>query len=94
VEGGWGTDLDRKSFSLSLDRGAKQAERKKHDESFGPLGLSMHAASFLTWTSNSGQQLSVSYEFYYDQSNPGVAQSSPGAWHMSVATFSFRWSRQ
>jgi hypothetical protein len=94
AEGGWSTDLDRKSLSLSLDCGAGAGRAKTHGESFGPLGLSMHAASFLTWTSNSGQELSASYEFYYDQSNPGVAQSSPGAWHMSVVTFSFRWSRQ
>jgi len=94
VEGGWSTDFDRKSLSLSLDCGAGAGRAKTHGESFGPLGLSMHAASFLTWTSNSGQELSASYEFYYDQSNPGVAQSSPGAWHMSVVTFSYRWSRQ
>lgn len=94
VEGGWSTDLDRKSLSLSLDCGAGAGHARNHGESYGPWGLSMHAASFLTWTSNSGQELRASYEFYYDQSNPGVAQSSPGAWHMSVLTFSFRWGRQ
>ena len=94
MEGGWSTDLDRKSLSLSLDCGAGSGHAKNHGESFGPWGLSMHAASFLTWTSNSGQELRASYEFYYDQSNPGVAQSSPGAWHMTVLTVSFRWGKQ
>lgn len=94
IEGGWSTDLERKSLSLSLDCGAGAGHARNHGESFGPWGLSMHAASFLTWTAHSGREVRASYEFYYDQSNPGVAQSSPGAWHMSVLIFSFRWAAQ
>lgn len=94
MEGGWSTDLDRKSLSLSLDFGTGAGHARDHGEAFGPWGLSLHAASFLTWTAHSGREVRASYEFYYDQSNPGVAQSSPGAWHMSVLTFSFRWAAQ
>lgn len=94
IEGGWSTDVDRKSLSLSLDFGTGAGHAKNHGESYGPWGLSLHAASFVTWTAHSGQEVRASYEFYYDQSNPGVAQSSPGAWHMSVLTFSLRWGKQ
>lgn len=97
MAGGWTTDLDRKALSLSLDFGAGAGHARNHGDNFGPWGLSLQAQSYLTWTVHAGREVRASYEFYYDQSNPGVAASpaSPsGAWHMSVLTFSFRWATQ
>ena len=97
IEGGWSTDLDAKAFSLSLDLGLGASHAREHGASFGPWGVSAHAGSFLTWTIRDRRELSASYEYYYDQSNPAVevnpATVSPsGAWHMSVVTVSFRWA--
>jgi len=95
MAGGWTTDLDRKSLSLSLDCGAGAGHARNHGDNFGPWGLSLQAQSYVTWTIHEGRELRASYEFYYDQSNPGVAASPtspPGAWHMSVVTISFRWA--
>lgn len=99
VEGGWSTDLERKAFSLSLDLGLGASHAREHGAGFGPWGVSGHAGSFLTWTIRDRRELSASYEYYYDQSNPAVevnpATVSPsGAWHMSVVTVSFRWAAQ
>lgn len=91
---GWTTDLDRKSLSLSLDFGAGAGHARAHGSNFGPWGLSLEAQSYLTWSLHSGRELRASYEFYYDQSNPAVAESPSGAWHMSVLTVSFRWARK
>jgi len=92
IAGGWTTDLDRKSLSLSLDFGAGAGHARAHGSNFGPWGLSLEAQSYLTWSLHSGRELRASYEFYYDQSNPAVAESQSGAWHMSVLTVSFRWA--
>jgi hypothetical protein len=94
MEGGWSTDIDRKALSLSLDFGFGAGHARGHGDTFGPWGLSAHSESDLTWTVRHGREVHTSYEFYYDQSNPGVETSSSAAWHMSVLTLSFRWALQ
>jgi hypothetical protein len=95
MEGGWDTDLDRKDLSLSLDLGLGADHAKEHGaEAFGAWGLSGHAGAYLTWTVRDGREISASYEYEYDQSNPAVQSSTSGAWHMSIVTLSFRWAKQ
>jgi hypothetical protein len=94
IEGGWSTDIDRKALSLSLDFGLGAGHARGHGDTFGPWGLSAHAEPDLTWTVRRGYELHASYEFYYDQSNPGVETPSSAAWHMSVVTLSFGWASQ
>ena len=98
LQGGWTSDIDRGAFSLSLDLGLGAGRSREHGTNFGPWGVSGHAGSYLTWTIRDQRELSASYEYYYDQSNPAVQlnpmeASSSAAWHMSVATLSFRWAR-
>jgi hypothetical protein len=95
MEGGWTTDIDRKTLSLSLDFAAGAGHAREHGvNSFGPWGLSLGAQSYLTWTVREGSEVRASYEFYYDKSNPAVESSSSAGWHMSVLTLSFHWAKQ
>ena len=92
LQGGWSGDIDRGSFSLSLDLALGADRAKEHGTEFGPWGVSGGAGSYLTWTIAEKGELSGSYEYYYDQSSPAVEPSPSGAWHMSIVTFSFRWA--
>jgi len=92
VQGGWTTDIDRKALSLSLDFGLGASRARLHADTFGPWGLSLGAQSYLTWTVRPGHEVRASYEFYSDQSNPGVESSPSSGWHMGILTLSFRWA--
>ena len=92
LEGGWSTDVDRKSFALSLDCGLGAGHAKEHGETFGSWGLSAHTQTDLTWKIRPGRNVHATYEFYYDQSAPPLESTQAGAWHMSSLTVSFRWS--
>jgi hypothetical protein len=95
MEGGWTTDVDRKTLSVTLDFALGAGHAREHGvTTFGPWGLSMGAQSYLNWTVRDGRELRASYEFYYDKSDPAVESSSSAGWHMSVLTLSFRWAKQ
>jgi hypothetical protein len=92
LEGGWSTDLDRKTFSLSLDFGMGSSREREHGSAFSPWGISGHAETDLTWRAGHGHELRASCEYYYDQSTPAVESPGNGPWHMVILTVSFRWA--
>jgi hypothetical protein len=91
LEGGWSTEVDRKSLVLSLDCGLGAGHAKEHGETFGSWGLSAHTQTDLTWKIRQGRNVHATYEFYYDQSAPPLESAQAGPWHMSILTVSFRW---
>ena len=93
LEGGWSTDVDRRTISLSLDLGLGAGHARAHGDTFGPWGVSGHAETDLTWKVRRGREVHASYEYYYDQSTPALESTQTGPWHMTVLTVSFRWAR-